>query len=162
MYNTSSNVRYYYVNLATGKSQWEKPQGGPGGPGTPPPYSGPAPQQQQRMGGGGGPGTYPSGPQQPYYPQQPQGYYPSQPQPMYGGYPPQPAQQPVVAQQAPQKQSRMGGMGGVALGAGAGLLGGYLLADALTPDQTVVENNYYGDDGGYGGGDGGDFGGGDF
>lgn len=49
----------------------------------------------------------------------------------------------------------MGGLGGVAAGAGAGLLGGMLLSSAMQPD--VVVNNY-GDD--YYGGD--DFGGGDF
>lgn len=44
----------------------------------------------------------------------------------------------------------MGTGGAMALGAGGGLLGGMLLADAMQPDMNV-ENNYYGDD--QGGGD---------
>lgn len=50
------------------------------------------------------------------------------------------------------------------LGAGAGMLGGFLLADAMTPDVYVENNNYDYGGGDYDGGDfgGGDFGGGDF
>lgn len=54
----------------------------------------------------------------------------------------------------------------MAAGAGAGLLGGMLLGQAMQPD-TVINNygdDYYGGGGDFGGGDfgGGDFGGGDF
>lgn len=44
-----------------------------------------------------------------------------------GGYAPQ--QQPVYVQGKPKRQGM--GMGGVALGAGAGLLGGLLIEDAI-------------------------------
>lgn len=166
---------FYYVDLSTGKSQWEKPPGSQdAGPpqGPPPSYS----QSSQPVGAGaagdhrgapGGYGGYP--PQGGGYPGGFQGGYP--PGPGYGGYPPQgyggyppqgyggyPPQQPQVIQQQPGRSGRsgmMGGMGGMALGAGAGLLGGAMLANAFDgPD--VVENNYYGDD--YGG-DMGDMGG---
>ena len=62
----------------------------------------------------------------------------------------------------------MGAGGAAALGAGAGLLGGMVLADAMTPDVVQNTNVYEGGGGGGGyeeGGDdfgGGDFGGGDF
>lgn len=46
----------------------------------------------------------------------------------------------------------MGTGGAMALGAGGGLLGGMLLADAMQPDM-MVENNYYGDQGDMGGGE---------
>jgi hypothetical protein len=90
------------------------------------------------------------------YPQQQQQYYPPQ-QPPYG-YP----QQGYYQQGPPGRRPGGGGLGvgtGAALGVGAGLLGGALIADAAT-------DGFGGDDGGdYGGGDdggGGDFGGGDF
>uniref|UniRef100_A0A060T3X5 ARAD1A19712p n=1 Tax=Blastobotrys adeninivorans TaxID=409370 RepID=A0A060T3X5_BLAAD len=167
---------FYYVDLSTGKSQWEKPPGTQeAGPpqGPPPSYN----QSHQPAGAGdhrGAPGGYP--PQQGYGGYPPQGGYGGYPpQGGYGGYPPQgygggyppqgyggyPPQQPQVMQQQPgrsRKNGMMGGMGGMALGAGAGLLGGAMLANAFDgPD--VVENNYYGDD--YGGdmGDMGDMGG---
>lgn len=187
---------YYYVNLASGKSQWEPPAAAPshqrrGSHDGPPPYSEasrPSPQgnnsaprqtygqsaqppRQYEQGNGQydqrnyynagpgpqGPGGYPP---QGAYGEPQRGYYPPPPQAGYGYPPPQPVYQQVPAQQ-PQK-SRFGGMGGMALGAGAGLLGGYLLGEAMAPDQTVVENNYYGDDygGDMGGGD--DYGGGDW
>lgn len=62
-------------------------------------------------------------------------------------------QQPQYQQAAPKHNNHA--MRNGMLGAGAGMLGGFLLADAMTPD-VYVENNY---DGGY---DAGDFGGGDF
>ncbi|CAN6675023.1 WW domain-containing protein Wwm1p [Trichomonascus vanleenenianus] len=148
---------FYYVNLATGKSTWDRPaMAGAPPQGPPPPPQ--VPQQDRGYGGGYGQpppayGGYP--PQQPGY-----GGYPPQPQGAYGyppqgyGYPQQvptpPQPQYIVQQQAPpQKQSRFGGMGGMALGAGAGLLGGALLAEAFDNDRpdTVVENNYYDVDG---------------
>jgi len=65
-----------------------------------------------------------------------------------GGYPAQQQQPQVVyvveQQQRPQKSSGIG-LGGLALGAGAGLLGGALLADEF--------NDYGGGDFGDGGGD---------
>lgn len=62
-------------------------------------------------------------------------------------------QQPMY-QQAPPKRNNHAMRNGL-LGAGAGMVGGFLLADAMQPD-VIIENNY---EGGY---DGGDFGGGDF
>jgi hypothetical protein len=65
----------------------------------------------------------------------------------------------------------MGAGGAAALGAGAGLLGGMVLADAMTPDVVQNTNVYEGGGGGGGGyeegggdfgGGGDDFGGGDF
>lgn len=64
--------------------------------------------------------------------------------------------------QAPPRRSGMGVGGAAALGAGGGLLGGLLLADAFD-DHDDYQQGF--DDGAdYGGGDfgGGDFGGGDF
>lgn len=95
------------------------------------------------------------------YPQQQYGGYPQQ---GYGGYP----QQQAYAQ--PQrKHGGMGGMGGMALGAGAGLLGGALLMDGIDHmEENAYDQGYqnggggddYGNDDYGGGGD--DFGGGDF
>ncbi|KAF2264290.1 hypothetical protein CC78DRAFT_533352 [Lojkania enalia] len=83
---------------------------------------------------------------QPGYGQPGPGYYPQQQ--MYG--PPG------------RRKPGMGVGGAAALGAGGGLLGGALLGSAMADDgDHYTENNYYGDDGDYGG-DGGDFGGGDF
>ena len=47
----------------------------------------------------------------------------------YGGYPQQ--SNMMYAQQGKPKRGKGMGMGGVALGAGAGILGGVLLADAI-------------------------------
>ncbi|XP_018850061.1 protein SRC2 homolog [Juglans regia] len=68
-------------------------------------------------------GGYPPGgyPQYPQYP--PQGGYPPQTGYGYGGYP-APVQQP--------QKSKMGGVGGMALGAGAGLLGGLIIGDMIS------------------------------
>nr|POE53447.1 ww domain-containing protein wwm1 [Quercus suber] len=96
------------------------------------------------------------------YPQQ--GYPPQQ----YGGYPQQGGYYPQQQQQ--QQRHGGGGMGagGMLLGAGAGLVGGALLMDAVEDhDQNEYNQGYQagadnggGDDGGDGGGDdGGDFGG---
>ncbi|KAK5108809.1 hypothetical protein LTR62_007783 [Meristemomyces frigidus] len=113
-----------------------------------------------KFGGGGssgsqgyGGGGYP--PQQQYgYPPQQQGY---------GGYPQQGYGGGYAQQQAPAKSGGMG-LGGVALGAGAGLVGGALLMDAVDDHENQAydqgyENGGGGDDGGMGGDDGG---GGDF
>lgn len=177
---------FYYVNIATKKSQWEAPQdAGAAPPGAPPTYAeikskvteGTSqrpnhsdnrnyqqqqqyqPQQQY----------YQQGPQQGYggYPQQGYGGYPQQgfggyPQQGFGGYPPQ--------QQYYKKQSRFGGGGmgggmmpGMMMGAGAGVLGAMALDSYGDHEyQEGFEAGGGGDD--YGGGDfgGGDFGGGDF
>lgn len=81
--------------------------------------------------------------QQPAYggyasPPPPAGYGGYPPQGGYGGYPPQggyggypPAQQAYAAPAAPAKSHGGIGLGGAALGAGAGLLGGMLLMDAI-------------------------------
>ncbi|KAG9527405.1 hypothetical protein KCU93_g5297, partial [Aureobasidium melanogenum] len=97
------------------------------------------------------------------YPQQQYGGYPQQ---GYGGYPPQQA----YAQQPQRKHGGMGGMGGMALGAGAGLLGGALLMDGVDHMEDNAYDQGYANGGGgddygnddYGGGGGDDFGGGDF
>jgi hypothetical protein len=78
--------------------------------------------------------------QQGAYPQQYGGYPPQQ---GYGGYPPQqgyggyPPQQQYYQQQPPRKTGggMMGGAGGMALGAGAGLLGGALLMNGIDDMQ---------------------------
>jgi hypothetical protein len=176
---------WFYVNLSSGKSQWEAP------PSTkfpdedknlePPPYapsaasSSPVSATATGDSRGANKDPQPALQQQQYYQQQqypPQGAYggyggygggypPHQgyagypPQGMYGGYPPQPQQQ--------QQQRRgMGNMGGMALGAGAGMLGGMALGSMMMGPGHVVENNYYGGDESGGGDMGGDFGGGDF
>lgn len=161
---------WYYVDLKTKQSQWEPPkETGFSRPAAPPPYEQTAPhryqpqppQQQQPQ----QQPRYPGYPQQPTYPQQPVYYqqptYPQQPvyhqQPMYQQQP-----QPVYYQQQPTKKSNSGMMNGL-MGAGVGLLGGAMLANALDSHEqpTIVENNYYyGDDGDNFDGD--DFGGGDF
>lgn len=93
------------------------------------------------------------------YPQQQYGGYPQQ---GYGGYPPQ--------QMYGQPQRKTGGgmgMGGMALGAGAGLLGGALLMDGIDHMEDNAYDQGYENGGGgddYGNDDfgGGDDGGGDF
>lgn len=134
-------------------------------------------------GGGFGGGGY--GQQQQYYQQQ-QGYNQGPPmgygQPQYGqpqyGQPqygqPQYGQpqyghgggygQPQYGQpQRKQGGGGMGMMGGAALGLGAGVLGGALIADHINDEQQESYQDGYqdGQDGDYGGG-GDDFGGGDF
>ncbi|KAJ2697475.1 hypothetical protein FB645_005909 [Coemansia sp. IMI 203386] len=142
--------RYFYVNTATGRSQWEFPQMGPnaGTPsqsmyGSPPPYNqqqpygqGPPPQQQWQQG---------PPPQQQWQqgPPPPQGYYQQQQQqPMYGGGyqqpyyqqgPPPPAQhQPQYSQQpqtvvVQEKQKKQGFMSShpMLTGLAAGAVGAY-------------------------------------
>ncbi|PWY74642.1 hypothetical protein BO83DRAFT_377682 [Aspergillus eucalypticola CBS 122712] len=95
------------------------------------------------------------------------------PQAGYGGYPPPqqagygyssyPAQGGYYAQQqAPQRRHNgMGTAGAAALGVGGGLLGGFLLADAVEDLGHDFDGPPPGDYGG-GGFDGGDFGGDDF
>jgi len=59
-------------------------------------------------------------------------------------------------QQAPPKKSGGIGMGGLALGAGAGLLGGVLLDEMFDrpQEEVIIENGGdYGDGGGFGGDD---------
>ncbi|CCC07370.1 unnamed protein product [Sordaria macrospora k-hell] len=121
-----------------------KPSGssshGYGGGGYPAQGHSPAPYAQQ---------------QQPMYAQQ-QG----PPQGGYGGYPPQqgyaPQQGYYQQQQAYGRPARSGGgggmgmMGGAALGLGAGVLGGALIADAVNDhDQEIYQDGYNdGNDGG--------------
>lgn len=91
-------------------------------------------------------GSYQQYPQQ-YDPYR-QGQYGSQP-PQGGGYYPQQQgyapypPQPMVMNSAKPKKSGMGGAGMLAAGAGAGLLGGLLVADAV---DDFGDNDY--DDGG--------------
>jgi hypothetical protein len=91
------------------------------------------PQQHPQFYGGGGYQQYP-----------PQGYYPQQQ--MYG---------------RPQRTGGGMGMGGAALGLGAGVLGGALIADAINDNEHDAYMDGYqdGQDNDFGGGD---FGGGDF
>ncbi|GAB1725857.1 hypothetical protein NU195Hw_g2582t1 [Hortaea werneckii] len=98
-----------------------------GGGGYPPP--------QQRYGGGGyGGGMYPQ-------------------QPMYGGHP----QYGGYGHPPPRRGGGGMGMGGgMALGAGAGLLGGAMIASSMDDEQDAYQEGY--EDGG-GGDDGGDDGG---
>ncbi|KAJ4386988.1 hypothetical protein N0V85_007851, partial [Neurospora sp. IMI 360204] len=114
---------------------------------------------------GGSPAPY-GQPQQPMYGQQPPVGYGGYPQQGgYGGYPPQ--QGGYYGGGYPQQQQAYGGrsgggggmgmMGGAALGLGAGVLGGALIADAVNDhDQETYQDGYNdGQDGDM------DFGGGD-
>jgi len=126
-----------------------------------------------KLGGGSSrpPQGYGGGYQQQPYGQQPYGQQPygqQYPQQGYGGYPPQQQYYPPqggYAQQPPRRQGGgMGTAGGAMLGAGAGLVGGMLLMDAIDDHNQEEYNEGYqdgaaADDGGYGGDDGGDFGG---
>ncbi|BCR98988.1 uncharacterized protein AKAW2_40671A [Aspergillus luchuensis] len=159
---------YYAENSS---SRVQSPQG---------PSTSPAPKQERSRGflgklmgrhSGGGSSSSSAGgmgysrpPQQAAY-----GY----PQAGYGGYPPPqqagygyssyPAQGGYYAQQqAPQRRHNgMGTAGAAALGVGGGLLGGFLLADAVEDLGHDFDGPPPGDYGG-GGFDGGDFGGDDF
>lgn len=194
---------WYYVDLATKKSQWEAPKGTrfdtDGSDVAPPPYNPNSKSNDKNNSGesrsgsyggghqggyggghqggyGGGPqGGYGGGPQGGYGggyggpqggygggyggPQGGYGGYPPQggyyggypPQGGYGGYPPQ----PQYAQQQGRK-SGMGGMGGMAMGAGAGLLGGALLANSFDHMQEDAYQDGFQDGADFDGG-GGDF-----
>lgn len=159
---------WFYVDLATGSSQWEEPRGTTWGQSqrpnvAPPPYQ----QGQQQSRAYGQQQGYP---QQQAYPQQqvyPQQGYPQQQVYPQQGYPQQGYPQQQQAQQSNRRNYGGAMMGGLA-GVGTGLIAGSLLTSAMTPDQTIIYNEAppSGDYGGgdYGGGDygGGDFGGGDF
>ncbi|KAH8657030.1 hypothetical protein BGZ60DRAFT_434686 [Tricladium varicosporioides] len=107
------------------------------------------------------------------YPQQQYGGYPQQgyPQQGYGGYPPQQGyggygQQPMYGGYGQQQKAKksgggMGMAGGAALGLGAGLVGGALIANAVEDhDEHEYEQGYQDGQDSYGGGfdDGGDMG----
>lgn len=128
---------WYYVDLKTKQSQWEPPKGtGFSRPAAPPPYEETGSQKYQ------------SQQQQPTYSQQPVYYQ----QPTY------PQQQPVYYQQQSTKKNNSGMMSGL-MGAGIGLLGGAMLANALESHDRppIIENNhFYGGDGGPFGGPPGD------
>ncbi|KAL2890914.1 WW domain-containing protein WWM1 [Ceratocystis lukuohia] len=100
-------------------------------------------------GGGGG---YPQPGYNNGYPPQAYG------QPGYGGYPPQGG---YYGQAPPKKSGGMGKMGGAALGLGAGVLGGALIAGAIDHEENEAYAEGYmdGQNDDFGGGD---FGGGDF
>ena len=156
---------YYAENSS---SRVQSPQG---------PSTSPAPKQERSRGflgklmgrhsggssSGGGMG-YSRPPQQAAYgyPQAGYGGYPPPQQAGYG-YPSYPAQGGYYAQQqAPQRRHNgMGTAGAAALGVGGGLLGGFLLADAVEDLGHDFDGPPPGDYGG-GGFDGGDFGGDDF
>ncbi|THV00582.1 hypothetical protein K435DRAFT_963996 [Dendrothele bispora CBS 962.96] len=129
------------------------PPGGPAGPG----YGYGSPPPQQGYG-------YPQGPQQGYGygSPPPQGYYnqgyPGQ-QDRFGGFGGQSyQQQPMYAQQKPQKSGP--GMGTALLAGGAGLVGGALIADAIGDHIEDEQREAYQE--GYDDGQDGDFDGGDF
>ncbi|OBZ83063.1 hypothetical protein A0J61_08886 [Choanephora cucurbitarum] len=135
-YDPKSN-RFFYVYTPNALRQWEHPADKPSS------YRGennsynqsnyqqrPYYQQQQQQ------------PQQPYYQQQQQPYYQQQPQ--------------YIQQSAAGRAGRFGqsgGMGGFGTMAAAGLGGGmlgYMLGDAMSDDHPdIIENNYYGDGGGF-------------
>ncbi|KAK7977594.1 hypothetical protein PG988_005084 [Apiospora saccharicola] len=118
-------------------------QGGYGSPGPQQGYYQTPPPQQ--YGGYGQPGYGP--PQPGYGPPQGGGYYGGQPQ--YGG---------GYQQARPQKSGGggMGMMGGAALGLGAGVIGGALIANEFEEHEQEAYNEGYND-----GNDGDDYGGGD-
>lgn len=136
-------VMAYPAGYAAGSSAAYPP---PGAYPPPPPYAQAPPPAAYPPAGYPPPpttayGAYPPGgyggyPQQ--YP--PPGGYPQQAGYGYGGY-----AQPVVQPQKPKKGS---GVGGMALGAGAGLLGGLLIGDMIS-DATSYDGGY---DGGFDGG----------
>ncbi|ODV58362.1 WW domain-containing protein ASCRUDRAFT_122809 [Ascoidea rubescens DSM 1968] len=137
---------YFYVNLATNVSQWDRP--------IEPPVERFANTEDRGFNQGGYGGQYQQGgystayTQQPYvqqpYVQQPYGYqqqpygYQQQPygyqQQPYGAFPPQAGyggyQQPVYQQQG-KSGGGLGTAGAAAIGLGAGLVGGALIYDAL-------------------------------
>ena len=130
-------------------------------------YGGQAGYGGQQQGYGGQPG-YGGGQmgygQQPGYGGGYGGGYPPQQQGYGGGYPQQGYGGGMMQQQAPRKSGGLGGMGGAALGLGAGVVGTALVMDAMEDhDQSEYNQGYdQGQDNGgdYGGGD--DMGGGDF
>ncbi|KAI0154359.1 hypothetical protein GGR57DRAFT_466827 [Xylariaceae sp. FL1272] len=122
-------------------------------------YGGPPPPQQQYYGGGPPPGQYGGGyGQQPYggqYGGPPQqGYYGGGGGGYGGGY-------GGYQQQQPKRSGGLGTAGGAALGVGAGLIGGALIADAVDDHEDYEQQQAY-DQGYDDGGGGDDFGGGDF
>ncbi|KAI9342693.1 hypothetical protein BD770DRAFT_398495 [Pilaira anomala] len=148
-----STQKFFYVYTSTGLRQWEHPADKPftGSRGENSSYGQQQPQYGQPQYG------QPQYPQQQQYVQQQR--YSQQPY----GHQPQYAQQPMM-----MGGNRMGGGGGMgmgkmaAMGVGGGLAG-YMIGDALMDNDqpdTMIENNYYGDDMGGGmGGDMGDMGG---
>lgn len=104
-----------------------------GGPGSSSAYP-PPPPQAAHQGPYPYPYQYPPPPQQGYggYPPAPgHGYQGYPPQPGYGGYPQQPGYggyPPAMQQQKPKKS----GKGNMALGLGAGLLGGLLVGEMIS------------------------------
>ncbi|KAH3674673.1 hypothetical protein WICMUC_003089 [Wickerhamomyces mucosus] len=167
---------WFYVDLNNGnKSQWDPPKGtnfpnhDDNSSSQPPSYKDVEKQSSSRDQQNSSTSNQRNYNQQ-QYPQQQQ-YYPQQQQ-----YPQQQyyQQQPQYYQQQPQyyQQQSSGNRrnyGGMAMGAGAGLLGGMLLGEMLTPHHDIINmqgppppGDFGG--GGFGGGDfgGGDFGGGDF
>ncbi|GKZ24981.1 WW domain-containing protein wwm1 [Aspergillus brasiliensis] len=145
---------WYYVNLHTGRSQWERPDrpAQPDGAAPPPGYEAstrdrrdPDPRARDR------PDTYYASPRPASQSQSVREASYGYPQPQYGyngygynpAYPPQtayPTQYPTAYQNGPyqaqappnQKQKKgMGKMGAAALGVGGGLLGGFLLGEGI-------------------------------
>ncbi|KAK8119134.1 uncharacterized protein PG998_003760 [Apiospora kogelbergensis] len=116
--------RWYYVEEASGRSQWEAPGFNSGGGsdtrGHDPSYGG----------GGGGPGYGAPPPQQ------------------YGGYP---GSSPYPQQQEKQKSGSSGMLLGAAGGIAAGAVGGALLANALDDSDDEHKQQAYAQQQSYGG-----------
>ncbi|CAO3659583.1 unnamed protein product [Umbelopsis ramanniana] len=140
--------KWFYVYTPNAHTQWDHPID--------------RPLQDQQRGSAASYQGYSQSPyQQPY--QQQQQYYQQQPQYL---------QQQAGSRFGGGRMGGMGGMGGAGLPLAAGLVGGGMLGmmagEAFDNHDTIVENNYYGDDynnndfGGGGDFGGGDFGGGDF
>ncbi|KAJ3140426.1 hypothetical protein HK100_009737 [Physocladia obscura] len=149
---SSQYNRYFYVNQATGASQWELPAAEP--PFAPPPQGPPPGYQQQQQ-------QYP----QQQYPPYPQQSYPQQPYSQQS-YPQQqyPQQQPVY--QPPQPQKRQGISTGMAVGGGllagaAGVLAVEEIGSLVSRPRHHHLGGGFGDfgGGGFGGGLGGGIGG---
>ncbi|KAJ3319982.1 hypothetical protein HDV06_005800 [Boothiomyces sp. JEL0866] len=154
--------RYFYVNTATGKSQWEDPriQAPPGPPppdnkygspinqSNPPPYN--ASLQPNQV-----PNRQPSPQpyQQPYNQPSPQPY-PNQPSPQpYPNQPyRQPSPQPYAQQPAPPPKQGMNPMTAGLAGLAGGAVGGFLLGELVEKEkeksnvveEVIVENNGWG------------------
>ncbi|CAG8730402.1 39174_t:CDS:2 [Gigaspora margarita] len=121
-----SSQKYFYVNQATGVSQWQHP-GHVGPPSGPPPSGPPASQYSQPQYGAPQSGNYP----QNTYGQPPSGGYGQQPPPT-ASYQPPPASKQSDSKSS-SDSNKKGGFSGLALAgaAGVGLLGGFLATEAV-------------------------------
>lgn len=118
--------RWYYVEEASGRSQWEAPGFNAGGGGSDT-RGGPDPSYGGAPGYGGGAPGYGGGAP---------GYGSPPPPQQYGGYP---GSSPYPQQQQQEKKSGSSGMLlGAAGGLAAGAVGGALLANALGSSSSIL------------------------